>query len=127
MLQSAIDPGAKLRFTGGSGTTSVVAARVDAASKHNAHNTGRAIIVVNHASIDPDLTGKPCNFWHLRHKANTAMRMKALAKHLKKRPDIHFAGQDLRAIGRVKDFVPGLAKVKAAGTESVITRYWAAT
>ena len=153
-LQSAIDQGAKVVFTGGSGS-SVVAALVDAASKHDERNPDRAIIVVNHSSIDLDLTGKRCNFWHFQLEANTAMKKKALANYIKTqpdiknvyllnqdyahgrqwskygqelvglaRPDVRFVGQYLHAIGRVKDFAPYLAKMKAAGTDSVITGNW---
>ena len=153
-LQSAIDQGASVVFTGGSGS-SVVAAIVDAATKHNERNPDRAILVINHSSIDPDLTGKRCSFWHFQTEANTAMKMKAIANYIKKQPDIHnvyllnqdyahgrqwakygqemvglarpdvkFVGADLHPIGRVKDFSPYLAKIKAVGTDSVITGNW---
>jgi branched-chain amino acid transport system substrate-binding protein len=73
--------------TGGSGS-SVVAALVNAAARHNERNPDRAIMILNHSSIDPDLTGKACNFWHLQFEANTAMKMKAIANYAKKQPDI---------------------------------------
>jgi ABC-type branched-subunit amino acid transport system substrate-binding protein len=153
-LQAAIDQGARVVFTGGSGSA-VVSALVDAASKHNERNPDRAIIIINHSSIDPDLTGKRCNFWYFQTEANTAMKMKAIANYIKKqpdvknvyllnqdyahgrqwakygqemvglaRPDVKFVGQDLHPIGRVKDFAPYLAKMKAAGADSVITGNW---
>lgn len=153
-LQAAIDQGARAILTGGSGS-SVVAALVQAAAKHNERNPDRAILVLNHSSIDPDLTGKACNFWHFQFEANTAMKMKALANYIKKqpdiknvyllnqdyahgkqwarygqemvglaRPDVKFVGQDLHAIGRVKDFAPYIAKVKATGADSMITGNW---
>ena len=153
-LQAAIDQGASVVFTGGSGS-SVVAAIVDAATKHNTRNPDRAIIVINHSSIDPDLTGKRCSFWHFQTEANTAMKMKAIANYIKRQPDIHnvyllnqdyahgrqwakygqemvalarpdvkFVGADLHPIGRVKDFSPYVAKIKAVGTDSVITGNW---
>jgi ABC-type branched-subunit amino acid transport system substrate-binding protein len=153
-LQAAIDQGARVIFTGGSGS-SVVGALVDAASKYNERNPDKAVIVLNHSSIDPDLTGKRCNFWHFQFEANTAMKMKALSNYIKKqadiknvyllnqdyahgrqwasygkelvglaRPDIKFVGEDLHAIGRVKDFAPYIAKVKATGADSLITGNW---
>ena len=64
-LQSAIDQGARAVVTGGSGS-SVVAAIVQAAARWNQRNPGKEIIVFNHSSIDPDMTGKACNFWHFR-------------------------------------------------------------
>ncbi len=153
-LQAAIDQGARVIVTGGSGS-SVVAALVDAASKFNERNPDKAVIVMNHSSIDPDLTGKRCNFWHFQLEANTAMKMKALSNYIKKqsdiknvyllnqdyahgrqwasygkemvalaRPDIKFVGEDFHAIGRVKDFAPYIAKVKAAGADTLITGNW---
>ena len=140
--------------TGGSGS-SVVAALAQAAVKHNERNPEKAVLVLNHSSIDPDLTGKTCSFWHFQFEANTAMKMKALANYIKKqpdiknvhllnqdyahgkqwarygqemvglvRPDIKFVRQDLHAIGRVKDFAPYIAKIKATHADSVITGNW---
>jgi len=86
-LQSAIDQGARAVVTGGSGS-SVVAAIVQAAARWNQRNPGKEIIVFNHSSIDPDMTGKACNFWHFQTEANTAMKMKAIANFIKKQPDI---------------------------------------
>ncbi len=153
-LQAAIDQGARVIVTGGSGS-SVVAALVDATSKFNERNPDKAVLVLNHSSIDPDLTGKRCNFWHFQLEANTAMKMKALSNYIKKqsdiknvyllnqdyahgrqwasygkemvalaRPDIKFVGEDFHAIGRVKDFAPYIAKIKAAGADTLITGNW---
>ena len=153
-LQAAIDQGARVIVTGGSGS-SVVAALVEAAAKHNERDPANAVLILNHSSIDPDLTGKRCNFWHFQLEANTAMKMKALANYIKKqpdikniyllnqdyahgrqwarygqemvalaRPDIKFVGEDFHAIGRVKDFAPYIAKIKATGADSLITGNW---
>lgn len=43
-----------------------------------------------------------------------------------KRPDIQIVGDDLHPIGEVKDFAPYIAKIKAAGADSVITGNWGA-
>jgi ABC-type branched-subunit amino acid transport system substrate-binding protein len=56
-LQAAIDQGARVVVTGGSGS-SVVAALVQAAARHNQRNPGKEVLVLNHSSIDPELTGK---------------------------------------------------------------------
>jgi branched-chain amino acid transport system substrate-binding protein len=153
-LQAAIDQGARAVITGGSGS-SVVSALVTAAVRHNERNPDRAILVLNHSSIDPDLTGKACSFWHFQFEANTAMKMKALANYIKKqgdiksvylfnqdyahgkqwarygqelvglaRPDVKFVGSDLHPIGRVKDFSPYIAKIKATGADTLITGNW---
>lgn len=153
-LQAAIDRGARAIVTGGSGST-VVAALIAAAARHNERNPDRAVLVLNHSSIDPDLTGKSCSFWHFQFEANTAMKMKALANFVKRqpdvknvylfnqdyahgrqwarygqelvglaRPDVKFVGADLHPIGRVKDFAPYVAKMKATGADTIITGNW---
>jgi branched-chain amino acid transport system substrate-binding protein len=153
-LQAAIDQGARVIVTGGSGS-SVVAALVQAVSRWNQRNPGKELLVLNHSSIDPDMTGKSCNFWHFQTEANTAMKMKAIANTIKKtpeikkvyllnqdyahgkqwasygrqlvglaRPDIQFVGETLHPIGRVKDFAPYVANIKQSGADSVITGNW---
>jgi branched-chain amino acid transport system substrate-binding protein len=42
----------------------------------------------------------------------------------KKRPDIRIVGDDLHPLGKVKDFAPYVAKMKAAGADAVITGNW---
>lgn len=123
-LQSAIDQGVRVIVTGGSGST-VVAALVEAAAKHNARNPDRAVIVLNHSSIDPELTGKRCNFWHFQLEANTAMKMKALANTIKRLPDVknvYLLNQDYahgRQWARYGQELVGLARpdVKFVGSE----------
>jgi len=41
-----------------------------------------------------------------------------------KRPDIRIVGDDFVALGKVKDFAPYIAKVRAAGADSVLTGNW---
>ncbi|MDQ0017506.1 ABC-type branched-subunit amino acid transport system substrate-binding protein [Variovorax boronicumulans] len=86
-LQAAIDQGAKAIVTGGSGS-SVVTALVQSVARWNQRNPGQELIVLNHSSIDPEMTGKGCSFWHFQTEANTAMKMKALANYIKKTPDV---------------------------------------
>jgi branched-chain amino acid transport system substrate-binding protein len=43
-----------------------------------------------------------------------------------KRPDIQIVGDELHPIGTVKDFSPYVAKIKAAGADTVITGNWGA-
>jgi branched-chain amino acid transport system substrate-binding protein len=40
------------------------------------------------------------------------------------RPDIQVAGEELHPMGRVKDFLPYAAKIKASGAQAVITGNW---
>lgn len=42
----------------------------------------------------------------------------------KKRPDIEIVGDDLHPMGKLKDFSPYISKMKASGTETVITGNW---
>jgi branched-chain amino acid transport system substrate-binding protein len=42
----------------------------------------------------------------------------------KKRPDIEIVGDDLHPLGKVSDFAPYVAKIKASGADSVITGNW---
>lgn len=153
-LQAAIDQGARAIITGGSGST-VVSALVQAATRFNERNPDRAVLVLNHSSIDPELTGKSCSFWHFQFEANTAMKMKAIANYIKTQPDIHkvyllnqdyahgrqwarygrelvglarpdiaFVGETFHPIGKVKDFSPYVAKIKASEADAVITGNW---
>ncbi len=41
-----------------------------------------------------------------------------------KRPDIEFVGDELHPVGRVKDFLPYAAKIKASGAQAVLTGNW---
>ena len=41
-----------------------------------------------------------------------------------KRPDIQIVGDDLHPLGKVTDFAPYVAKIKASGADSVITGNW---
>lgn len=43
-----------------------------------------------------------------------------------KRPDIEIVGNELHPIGKVKDFSPYVAKIKAAGAQALITGNWGA-
>lgn len=41
-----------------------------------------------------------------------------------KRPDIQIVGDELHPIGKIKDFAPYIAKIKASGADAVITGNW---
>jgi branched-chain amino acid transport system substrate-binding protein len=42
----------------------------------------------------------------------------------RKRPDISIVGEDLHPLAQVRDFAPYIAKIKAAGADTVITGNW---
>ncbi|MBC3918561.1 branched-chain amino acid ABC transporter substrate-binding protein [Undibacterium sp. CY18W] len=54
-----------------------------------------------------------------RQVARSARNMLA-----EKRPDISIVGDDLHPIGKIKDFAPYVAKIKANGADAVITGNW---
>ena len=87
-VQSAIDQGARAIFTGGSGS-SVVTAIMQSVARWNQRNPGKEVIVLNHSSIDPELTGKLCSFWYFQTEASTAMKMQATANYIKTQSTIH--------------------------------------
>jgi branched-chain amino acid transport system substrate-binding protein len=41
-----------------------------------------------------------------------------------KRPDIEIVGDELHPVGRVKDFIPYVTKIKASGAQAVLTGNW---
>lgn len=53
-----------------------------------------------------------------------AVRKAAREMLNRKRPDIEIVGDDLHPLGKVTDFAPYVAKMKAAGADSVITGNW---
>jgi branched-chain amino acid transport system substrate-binding protein len=44
----------------------------------------------------------------------------------KKRQDVQIVGDDLHPLGKVKDFAPYVAKIKASGADTVVTGNWGA-
>ena len=40
------------------------------------------------------------------------------------RPDVQIAGDELHPMGRIKDFLPYIAKIKASGAQAVLTGNW---
>jgi branched-chain amino acid transport system substrate-binding protein len=53
-----------------------------------------------------------------------AVSRAAKADLKRKRPDVEIVGDDLHPLGQVKDFAPYVAKIKAAGADTVITGNW---
>jgi branched-chain amino acid transport system substrate-binding protein len=41
-----------------------------------------------------------------------------------RRPDIRIAGEELHPVGRIKDFLPYAAKIRASGAQAVLTGNW---
>lgn len=127
----------------------------EAITRNNERNPKQAIVLLNYAAIDPDLTNSKCSFWHFAFDANTEMKMEALTDYIKdrseirnvyllnqnyshgqqtaryarellarKRPDVKIVGEDFVPLGQVRDFSPYIAKIRAAGADTVITGNW---
>jgi branched-chain amino acid transport system substrate-binding protein len=130
--------------------SNVGSALIDAVAKHNERNPDNRILYLNCGALATELTNEQCNFWHFRFAGSVDMRaaarIKALPKDLKKvyllnqdylfgqsiqhdtkkwlaklRPDIEIVGDELMPFGKVQDFSPYVAKIKASGAQSVIT------
>lgn len=79
-LKAAIDQGFRYIIQGnGSGVTAALMAAID---RHNTRFPERAVILINYAAMDPSLTAERCSYWHFRIDADTAMRMRALARFM---------------------------------------------
>jgi branched-chain amino acid transport system substrate-binding protein len=59
------------------------------------------------------------NYQHGHQVAKYAKEMLA-----RKRPDIQIVGEDLHPLAQVRDFSPYIAKIKAAGADTIITGNW---
>lgn len=81
-LKKVIDSGIRYVIQGQS--SAVALALADAIDKHNERNPGEAILYLNYAAVDPDLTNSKCSFWHFRFDANSDMKMEALTTYLAK-------------------------------------------
>lgn len=85
-LKAAIDQGFRYIVQGnGSG---VAAALSNAIARHNLRSPERAVVFINYAAMDPELTNEKCNFWHFRIDADTAMKMRAMTGFMAAQPDL---------------------------------------
>jgi branched-chain amino acid transport system substrate-binding protein len=148
-LRSAIDDGAQFITQGNSSATA--AALIDAVNKHNEREPTKRVIFLNYSAVDPSLTNEKCSPWHFRFDAHADMRMAALVEVLRddksvkaayligqdysfgqavlrearrQRADVQIVGDELHPLGRIKDFAPYAAKIKASGAQAVITGNW---
>ena len=133
--------------------SNVAAAMIDGVAKHNARNPDHRVLYLNCAALANELTNEKCDFWHFRFAANVTQRVDTLIRSLpadmttvylmnqdylygqsvladmkaylaKLRPEIKIVGDDLVPLGKVKDFSPYIAKIKASGAKAVLTSNW---
>jgi branched-chain amino acid transport system substrate-binding protein len=135
-LKGALDGGSRFVLQGNSST--IALALVDALAKHNERDPAHRALFLNYSAVEPSLTNERCSFWHFRFDAHADMRLSALMSVLREdralkqarlqlqeqRPDIAIVGDELHPVGRVKDFLPYLNKIKATGAQAVITGNW---
>src|SRR6185369_14511179 len=86
-LRLAIDQGFRYIIQGQS--SAVALALSDAINKQNARDPQHAVLFLNYAALDPDLTESKCSFWHFRFDASVDMRVEALGGAIEKAPDVH--------------------------------------
>ena len=130
--------------------SNVGSAMIEGVSKHNARNPDNRVLYLNCGALATELTNEQCDFWHFRFTANVDQRAvarirtlpksvtsvyvlnqdylfgqsveKATLKYLKEyRPDIKIVADELVPFGKVQDFSPYIAKIKASGAQSLVT------
>jgi branched-chain amino acid transport system substrate-binding protein len=75
-------------------------------------------------ALKPDLASKKVYLIGQDYSFGQAVLREAKRQLQLQRPDIAIVGEELHPIGRVKDFAPYLAKIKASGAQAVITGNW---
>lgn len=147
-LKNVIDQ--NITFVAHCNGSNVAAALIDGIAKHNARDPEHRILYLNCGALATELTNEQCDFWHFRFSGNVGMRAYTLVKSLPKtltsiyllnpdylfgqsiqkdtkkylaemRPDIKIVGDELVPLGKVKDFSPYIAKIKASGAQGLIT------
>jgi len=79
-------------------------------------------VLTDYMAAQPSI--KKVYFIHQDYAWGQSVRRVTLELLKKKRPDIQIVGDDLIALGKVKDFTPYVAKIKASGADSVFTSNW---
>lgn len=86
MLTSTIDQ--KINFMVQAGNSGIAGALLMAVEKHNQRNPAARVLFLNYGSALPDLTESKCSFWFFRFEAHQKMKMRAVADHVAKSPEI---------------------------------------
>lgn len=61
---------------------------VQTLNRHNNRSSGREVLYINYAAMDPALTNEQCSPWHFRVDADTSMKVEAVALYLRDQPQI---------------------------------------
>jgi branched-chain amino acid transport system substrate-binding protein len=92
--------------------------------RFDANSDMKVEALTDYIARDPSV--KKVYLIHQNYAAGLQFRRAAKEYLGRKRPDIQIVGDDLHPIGQVKDFAPYVAKMKAAGADTVITQNWGA-
>ena len=79
-------------------------------------------VLTDYIAAQPSI--KKMYFIHQDYAWGQSVRRVTLELLKQKRPDIQIVGDDLIALGKVKDFTPYVAKIKASSADSVFTSNW---
>lgn len=151
-LRAAIAEGARIVVTGA--PSFIAAQINEDIRKHNLRNPGKEVIFYNVGSESYEFTGSKCHFWFFRLTSNPFIRIKALAEVMKEQgvlgPKVYSINQNyaygmemqqaqaqatkangaeiveatLHDVAKIQDFSPYVAKIKAAGAQTVLTGNW---
>src|SRR5215471_7861194 len=99
--------------------SNVGAALIDAVSKHNARNPDNRILYLNCEALPKDL--KKVYLLNQDYLFGQSIQHDSKKWLAKLRPDIEIVGDELMPFGKVQDFAPYVAKIKASGAQSVVT------
>ncbi len=88
----------------------------------DAHNLMKVEALTNYMAGDKSIKKVYLLGQDYAHGQQMAKAVSAILP--KKRPDVEIVGNDLHPFGKVKDFSPYVAKIKASGADTVITGNW---
>src|SRR4051812_12200583 len=151
-LKAAIADGVQIVVQGAS--SAVGGQITEDVRKHNVRNPGKEVVYLNVGAEALELTGEKCHFHHFRFSGNAQVRTKALVLAMKQANALgsrvysinqnYSWGQDmekaivdsaplggyqvvektLHDVNKIQDFSPYVAKIAAAGADTVITGNW---
>lgn len=150
-MQKMVDDGIQIMLN--CGPSNVGSALIGAVEKHNERNKDRRILYINCGALAPELTNEMCSFWHFRTSMHAGFQAEIMVRAMSKavtkvylinqdyifgqsaqrdlkkylpalRPDVQVVGEEMIPLGKVKDFAPYIAKVKASGAQGLLTGNW---
>src|SRR5258706_1285929 len=90
--------------------------------RFDAHVDMKLDAITNHIARQKDI--RKVYLFNQDYAFGQAISKAAREMLTKKRPDIEIVGDDLHPLGKVKDFSPYIAKIRASAAQAVITGNW---